>query len=128
MVKRRNQSRVLRKQHTISKYVAGHIAYTNSSKICGLTINTNFTEMTFNRFPATACCNSHFLMVITNTTARCECVTKPETEFFGNAISNIRERSRSFICCYNQVRVIIVKTHNVFWRYYFAINDIVGNI
>ena len=69
VVKGNNQARMLRQQHTISKYVTAHVAYANTSEVSGLTIDTNFAEVTFNRLPGTAGSNAHLLMVIANTAA-----------------------------------------------------------
>ena len=67
VVKGRDQLGMSRSEHTVTKYVAAHIADTNDGEIITvLDVHTAHTEVTFDRFPAAACGDTHGFMVIAN--------------------------------------------------------------
>ena len=119
---------MLRKQHSVTEYIPRHVTNTHTGKVFSLAINTNLSEVAFDRFPRAFGGDPHFLMVVTDAPARSKGITQPEAIFIGNAIGNIREGRGAFIGSNNQVRVIIIVSYHIFRVNQFAIADVIGHI
>jgi hypothetical protein len=117
---------VVREEHAISKYVARHVADPDHGKIGGLGIDPHFAEVPFDRFPGSAGGDPHFLVVVTDGTARGECIVQPEAVLLGDAVRDVRESRGPFVCGDHQVRIIAVVANGVFRVNNFARDQVVG--
>ena len=127
VVKGCNQFSVLRQQHTVTEYVAAMSPIPKQVKSVFGNQYRLRPEMTLNRFPAAFGRDTHFLMVITVTATRCECITEPklysrEIEF---AISeNVAVPLSAATTKYGHLH----RDEHIQWVDDFTVQNVIGNI
>src|SRR5271156_2049223 len=88
---------VRREQHAIAKHVPGHVADSDDGEICRLSIDPQFAEVSLDRFPHTARCDPHLLVVISFRATGGKRITQPETVFLRDSVRDVGERGGALI-------------------------------
>ncbi len=127
MIKCGNKPDLLRQQHTITEHVARHIAHTRNRERLGLNILVELTEMPLHGFPCSTRGNRHALVVVTGRAARCESIVQPEIVRLTDRVSCIREGSCAFVGSNNEIRIVIVMTHDFRRRHNIIVMDVIGD-
>ena len=108
VVERGYQTDVFGAQHTVTKNVTAHVTDTNGREVVGSSVDTQFTEVTFNRLPRTSGRNRHRLVVVTRGTTRSESILQPEATVNSDLVRDVREPRCTLVGCDHQVRVVFV--------------------
>ncbi len=128
MVEGGNQLDLFGQQHAVAKHVTRHIAHTGNGEGFFLDVLADFAEVTFDRFPRTACGDAHFLVIIALRATRCEGIVQPEAIITGHTIGDVGEGCSAFVRSNDQIGIIIIKTADTFRRDDVATDNIVGDI
>ncbi len=128
VVKRGHQTSLIRTQQTITKNIAAHIANADNCKIFALHINALFFKVSLHRNPGTARGDAHTFMVVALAAAGSKGISQPEVIFRCNAIGNVRKTGGAFIRSHHQIRIILIKAHQLRWRDYLPFHQVIGQI
>ena len=84
--------------------------------------------MTFNRFPGTPGCDTHFFVIVSDTAPRRVRVSKPVPILRGDTVSDVRKCSCSLVCRHHEVWVVSIPSDYVFADFNFVTFIIVGDV
>ena len=128
MIECTDQLNVPREEHTVAEHITGHVANPYNGDIGCLNIDAQFSKMSLDRFPGPSRGNSHLLMIVAKRASRSECIPEPETVFVGEGIGDVGECGCSFIGCNDQVGIVIIVAHYIWWWDDVACHQVVGQV
>ena len=122
-----DQLQCFRKQHAVTKNVAGHVTDARDRDRFFLHVDTHFGEMALDRKPTTLGGDAHRLMVISNRAATGKSIAQPEIAFQRDGICGVGKCCCALVSGNNEIRIIPVMDNDIVGMHDTVVDDIVGN-
>ena len=124
----RDQTDLVREQHSVAEHVAGHVPDTRDGERIGVDIEVALGEVPSNRYPGAASGDAHRLVVVAGRTAGSKSVAEPETTLDGDAVRDVREPCGPLVCCHDEIGVFTVVLDYFCRVYRSAVDDVVHHV
>ena len=117
-----------RKQHSVAKNIARHVADARNGEIGRLGIDAHLAEVALDRLPRAARGDAHHLVVIAGRPARGERVAEPEAILLADAVGVVRKRRRTLVGSDHEIRIVRVVSLDPGRRHDLFADAVVGDV